>query len=421
MSKKLSNQLRNKDVLSKSANGGQYTFAKSPESGTVLEAPRRIENITPSMEKMGLVDEQELAKYVLDRHKRTVQAQMNRVNTAAKNNMVNFKDLMNEATWGVIQSARDGNLQNAENLTGYITNICRNVVNNKSAVSKNVVDTRAKKALDEMLERFEELHNEAPDKEIREDFTRKIRESFADTKGGHKPSLNYHLPPTITYSIENTVEYGDMDVSGTDLATSALINNNTLYTHGSIASSLQPEMRAMDSWGELHRTLDEDMRAQEEHELAIQEITEAVNASKGQMTGVVKRRALAVLAERFNLPSQENVEIPQGKATKFRKIIATPSDVMDVCMAWQHGELDEKGEAFFAPWGDTDEEDKDRLVKFFTTGVSDPKNALQFWEESLRFANTMQKKRDRGYIAAAKAKFKKPTDNLVDLIGAGEK
>lgn len=406
MSKVKQLQTRNKDLFASSNNGGQFASKKLSESTQTLDAPRKIENVSDQMANLGLHTEHDIVQFVFDRCISTIGAQMRRSNVQNKVSDRDFDDLRAEAALQVVIAARNNTLQNASNVMGYVTHLVRNVVRNQTAVTKNANDIRAKNDLDSIIELETQIYGVAPSKEEREVFVRKIRESYGDANGSHKPSVGFAKPPTLTYSIENKQGFADDSLDGSDMVTAALMDRNALYTDRSISSSMQPEMRVMEAYGELDYLLDGDAKEQEEMDDLARLSVEQIEDTTGQMYGVFKRRAMRIFTKQFNLPSTDDVLIPQGKVTQYRKLISTPADVTEVCNAWMHGEIDKKGEAFFSPWGETTEEEKDNLVHFFTKGLSDPANSLKYWEESLTGVNTMQIKRDNGYEATAKSKAK---------------
>jgi len=365
-----------------------------------LESDVALENISPAMEELGLVSEFAIAEYVAKNHKRTVLAEMNRQNTRNKNTLVDEGDLMAESIIGVLDTARKNRMQGAENVIGYITNVVRNVTKKHSAITKNPMDLRAKREVDEIIALQREAFGSEPTREQVDEIVRKVRASYDE--GSHKPSQDFYKPPTITYSMEASQEYAEeANLNGSDITTAALLNRGNLEATVSLAVSGNPEMSFMNKYSTATQFDEYELNRIEKMANAASESIDAAEDAKGQMAGVTRRMAMQVFSKKFNLPSSEGVAIPQGKVTKYRKIIATPEDLMEVCNAWQQGELDEKGEVFFSPWGETTEEEKDNLVHFFTKGLSTPSRSLKYWQESLTSVNTMQIKRDKAYAATA--------------------
>lgn len=393
---KVDDKTRVKHVLPASnKNGGEFAAVQNKESALSLAA-------------MGIKNEHDLAQAMYDHCTVKVSKMMNNASIRNKNSSVNEDDILSESAISLIKAYRTGKLEGVENLIGYMTSVVRNTTMAKTAISSSPTDYRARKDLDTITEMYEEVIGEPLTAELREEFTRKVRGSFDGES--HRPSKNYHLPATVTFSLDASSAAADGGLQGGDIATGALLSRGELYENGSIAAATQPELQTMNRLGNLEYALESEADLNDQMDQLALLASDRIETSDRQMAGVLKRQYFEIISKKYNLPSTEGVAIPQGVATRYRGLLDTPQDLIDACNSWSHAEWDAEGNlpananAFFAPWGETTEDEKDRLVDYFTKGLKNPENALKMWQTVIASVNTMQAKRDKKYIANAKAK-----------------
>lgn len=386
---------RAKDLFASSVNGGQFAAVRNKESSLTLEG-------------LGIKNEDDLARAIYEHCTAKVKKMMNNSNVRNKNRSVSEDDILSESAYSLVKAYRVGKLDNVENIIGYMTSVVRNTTMAKTAISNSPTDYRARKDLDTITELYEEVMGETITTEMRDEFTRKVRGSFDGES--HRPSKNFHLPATVTFSLDASAGGLDGGMQGGDIATGALLARGELYENGSIAVATQPEIQTMNRLGNLEYVLDADADLNDEMDQLALMASEQIESSDRQMAGVLKRQYFDIISKKYNLPSTDGVAIPQGTATRYRSLLDTPQDLIDACNSWSHAEWDKDGNlpahanAFFAPWGETTEDEKDRLVEYFTKGLKSPDNALKMWNTVIASVNTMQAKRDKQYIANAKAK-----------------
>lgn len=290
----------------------------------------------------------------------------------------------------------------------YLTTTTANSAKKSTALTRNPSNLQALRDYTEIVEMEraifgDELPKEFSERKDLEDMTESqkwvvykdelalsIVKGWEDPKSA--PSMKFRDRPATTPSLD--MEIGSSDESTGATLGDALDGNNLGRMDAgvrAIQEAYQPELAVMvDDEEEVER---------------LAQIMDIIESRDRRASNNAKRSGYNALAHLYKLPTTEGVQHSQRKVTAIFAAISEPSTLMQVYRTWQMGETSPETEMFFAPFGDIDEGERDKIVDFFKQHRA--VDAYELWKSTMASTN------NNLYRSPAKAASRRRRKGLV--------
>lgn len=287
-------------------------------------------------------------KEILDIAYSSGQYWQNRYGQKNKSVTVDLDDIAQETVLRVLEAQQKGRA--IDNQRQFINSTAANVTVRSTSNVFQAENRRAYREFEEKRTAMEQRENRSLTQVEQDEIAQGVLDNWHDPR--HKPSKDFRTPHTIHTSLDKTIGDGDMTL-GSGLV--APESSNNYVKPGSFMDQAETHL---DAKGSAHKA-------------------------------EAKRLAWNAVAERADIPVVESGTLSQRQVTKYRAALKN-NGVADAYRGWSNGVDDQQTEALFAPFGDLNIRDQEKVVSLLERFDDD--RAQVMWESAVGYANNKHTK-----------------------------